>query len=1391
MRNIKITLSFLFFFIFLSQNAFATHVGGGNITYTCTGNPNEYEITLVLYRDCGGISAPTSPSIVFSNSCGLANPTNLALTLDNVLTAEISQLCPTAIGLSECNGGTYPGYEQYYYTGLVTFAGPCDSWNLDYNVCDRNPATNLVGTNCFHLTTSIYSATDDCNNSPEVITSYPIPYVCNNQPVSHDFGVVEIDGDELVFSLVNALGTGAANLGYQPGYTAAQPIPGIAIDPATGLVTFTPTLVGNFVVTVMITELNIAGDVIGTMLHDIQFVVENCINQGVLPPVNGTNFDNSGTNAAISGGNTISMCAGDEFCVDIVFTDPDLGDELFLGTNALAVLPGATFTQTGINPATGTLCWTYTDGYTANLISITATDSACPTISNASFIINLDIPPPLNASPDIDICGTMEANLEAFGTAPVVWSVISGDPLLVGTNFTCNPCSLPVATPTVTTTYQVVEGSTCNLTDQVTVNVLENIGGITTTIVTPDTSLCPGDCFNVNAIAAEVFSGVTPVSNTASAQYTINNYSTVTSYINVFGLNMTNLTIGSIQSVCIDIDHNFDADLDIYLVCPDNTQFLLSSDNGGAGDDYSNTCFTIDATDQINLGVAPFPGNYVPEGGVLSGALLGCAANGTWALQVSDDSGGDTGTLNSWTLVLNDDIPNVGVATSVAWTSDIPGGAVAAGIADPSSPTTEICGTEAGLYTLTAFDVNNCGTTTNFNITMSTSGDPGLDSTLNICKENAEVSLFSYVGGTPDIGGIWMTAAGDTINGLILPDTIVSGSVFEYEVIGTGCPISSFVTVNVIELTETHIFDDSDCQASNGSITITVAGALGPIVYSSDNGVTTQVSNVFDNLLGGIPAESYTILIEDSLGCQTSFSQDILDDNFPFINTITNTNSDCGLDNAVVNSTTASGGTAPYTYVVDGITAVSQALPISDLAPNPSYDLILTDANGCTNTESFVVNEINQPEITTTPVINNICNTGTDGEIQVNGNFLNFFSIDGGAVQTSNTFTGLAAGLYTITAYSSDPATTAACSDVEIDVEITEPDPLEVYDITADLTSCPGDEVVLNVANQGGMGSAVLTWVDGIGTVLGNGNSITIYPTEGTDITVTITEGACPPDSRSTSVSMPTPIYPALSSDKVDGCFPITVDFTNESTNPTEIQSTNWQFSNNNVADAIGASPINATYDAVGVFDVTMTITSIYGCTYDTTYVQYIETYDYPNANFTYTPIPPTIYEPDVVLTSLSSEDVIQWSWSIEGGNPTSATTENVDVEFPQGLPAIYPTVLKVWNEHLCMDSIAGQVEVINDVTIYAPNVFTPDGDEFNETWRVFINGTDINEFHLIMYNRWGETVWESFDGTAEWDGRYSSTGKVQDGTYVWVVNAKDTYNDKKYEFRGSVTIAR
>jgi len=49
-----------------------------------------------------------------------------------------------------------------------------------------------------------------------------------------------------------------------------------------------------------------------------------------------------------------------------------------------------------------------------------------------------------------------------------------------------------------------------------------------------------------------------------------------------------------------------------------------------------------------------------------------------------------------------------------------------------------------------------------------------------------------------------------------------------------------------------------------------------------------------------------------------------------------------------------------------------------------------------------------------------------------------------------------------------------------------------------------------------------------------------------------------------------------------------------------------------------------------GMYDVSMTITTIEGCIFDTTFTQYIEVFDYPNAMFSYSPIPATIYQTEI-----------------------------------------------------------------------------------------------------------------------------------------------------------------
>lgn len=104
--------------------------------------------------------------------------------------------------------------------------------------------------------------------------------------------------------------------------------------------------------------------------------------------------------------------------------------------------------------------------------------------------------------------------------------------------------------------------------------------------------------------------------------------------------------------VLMDLTHTWDADLDITLISPAGTRVLLTSDNGGGSENYTNTTFSDAAVVSITslLASAPFAGWYVPEEAL--SVLNGEDGNGVWSLEIIDDTGSDTGDLLNWGLKL-------------------------------------------------------------------------------------------------------------------------------------------------------------------------------------------------------------------------------------------------------------------------------------------------------------------------------------------------------------------------------------------------------------------------------------------------------------------------------------------------------------------------------------------------------------------------------------------------------------------------------------------------------------------------------------------------------------------------------------------------------------------
>ncbi|MFB0924460.1 MAG: hypothetical protein QMB65_04135, partial [Vicingaceae bacterium] len=186
----------------------------------------------------------------------------------------------------------------------------------------------------------------------------------------------------------------------------------------------------------------------------------------------------------------VIMCPNDNVCFEINFSDPD-GDNITLNTNILAAIPTATFNVVGNNTPNpiGTFCWTPTPLDSGlNVFAIIATDDACPIIGTQSFVFDVTVFDEPYAGLDDTICGAQQAQLQASGGAGYVWSVITGDPIVVGTNFSCVNCDDPLASPSFTTTYLLTStlAAACNNTDTVTVLVVPDI----TPTALGDTALC-------------------------------------------------------------------------------------------------------------------------------------------------------------------------------------------------------------------------------------------------------------------------------------------------------------------------------------------------------------------------------------------------------------------------------------------------------------------------------------------------------------------------------------------------------------------------------------------------------------------------------------------------------------------------------------------------------------------------------------------------------------------------------------------------------------------------------------------------------------------------------------------------------------------------------------
>jgi len=332
--------------------------------------------------------------------------------------------------------------------------------------------------------------------------------------------------------------------------------------------------------------------------------------------------------------------------------------------------------------------------------------------------------------------------------------------------------------------------------------------------------------------------------------------------------------------------------------------------------------------------------------------------------------------------------------------------------------------------------------------------------------------------------------------------------------------------------------------------------------------------------------------------------------------------------------------------------------------------------------------------------------------------------------------------------------------------------PLPIISAGNDVNLCEGDFVTLNATGGGNY-----IWTPNIQ----NGTAFQPQSTQTYYVTVTNLTGCIGTDSVLVTV-FPKPIVQFQAS-TLNGCAPIQTQF---SSNLIDIQSYFWDFGDGNNSQEPNPSH---TYYGNGCNDVSLTVTSTNGCTASLMLTDYICSDLNPTANFEFNP---TVLSESNLLAHFFnlSENATTYSWNF--GDLTNSTQTAPEHQYNLTNPDGFWVTLYAYSAQGCVDSMTQLLPIVENVIYYVPNAFTPDGNEFNQIFQpVFTTGFDPTRFEMLIFNRWGEIVYESKDASAGWDGTNFQGLIAPDGTYVWKIGFTLMNSDNRKIISGHVNLVR
>lgn len=666
----------------------------------------------------------------------------------------------------------------------------------------------------------------------------------------------------------------------------------------------------------------------------------------------------------------------------------------------------------------------------------------------------------------------------------------------------------------------------------------------------------------------------------------------------------------------------------------------------------------------------------------------------------------------------------------------------------------------AGTYNVTITQ-NGCLKDTIITLNSSSTLAVNLTPTNPTCAGNDGSVTVSLSGGTPPYTVNIDTGGTPIVINIPFPvsQSITSLSAITVSVTvvdGASCQANASVTLvnptNCCTFTLSANVTPPSCGNTDGSIAITATNGSGNYSYSwSANAASGNIATA-NNLGPG----TYNLTVTDNTyaNCFIDTSFTLTSPNAPVITSVNTIQETCSGTNDGSITLSASGGTGILSYGWSSNANTGNSATANNLAAG-NYSYTITDANNCqavgsTNLLAGICCNL-QTSASSTPTTCGLSNGSFSVSIVSGGQPNYTYSLNNGPNNSSNQFSNLAAGNYSLVTTDG-----VGCKDT-LSINIApSSNPLSSSVTTTDVNCFGGNDGTATAIVNGAVGNVNYNWSNSLTTPSIQSLAVGSYSFTATD------QNGCT-TSASGQVNQPTSLAINLGEDtSVCSIEPFVIN--------APLGFANYLWNDGQQSSAI---------TAITSGNYAVTVTNSSGCTAS------------DNININLGSTTTIDLGNDITIYEGNSIGIFPTISGNGGGNYLWLPSETLncgDCKNPVASPLENTTyTLNYTDNNGCLSVDSIQIVVIPIGDLFFPTAFSPNGDGYNDQYKIY--GSSVKNLVLKIYNRWGELVFETSNINEGWDGTYKSTPQPI-GVYVYT-GVATFMNNITLDYKGSITLIR